>query len=163
MDAGEVLADVVGVGNPRTVAGHDVKIAVRAELEAAAVMPAVGPFEDDLLGCLVNDRRLSLDRKTRYARARRQPFLRAIGNPGHIDETIVLEFRMKREGIDDLFLAFRILQLEREVGLIDILLVDERPDLAPASRDEQAIGSRRIGQVERLLEFRQLGNASSVL
>ena len=48
-DAGQILADVVGVGDAGAVAGDDVEIAVGAELQAAAVVPAVAPFEDDLL------------------------------------------------------------------------------------------------------------------
>src|SRR5581483_7305696 len=48
-DAGQILADVELVGDARAVASDDVEHAVGAELEAAAVVAAVGPFDDDLL------------------------------------------------------------------------------------------------------------------
>src|ERR1700722_3833929 len=74
---------------------------------------------------------------------------------------VILEPGMKREAVDDLLERFAVgllaLELQGKVGGIDVLLVDKRPDLAPAPGHEQTISPRRLGQVERLLELRQFG------
>ena len=45
----DVLAGCCSIGDAAAVAGGEVEIAVRPEPEAAAVVPAGGPFEDDSL------------------------------------------------------------------------------------------------------------------
>ena len=160
-DAAEVLADGVLVGDAGTVAGDDVEIAVRPEFQAAAVMTAAGPFEDDRFRSHVDDRRLPLDRESRDARAFRQAVFLRVWNPGHEDVAVLLEFGMECDCVDDLTHRLPLgvlgaLELQSEVGLVGVLFVDERENLAPALGHEQAIGARRVGQIKRLLELRQL-------
>ena len=155
-DARQILADVVCVGDAGAVAGDDVEIAVGAELQAAAVVAAIGPFKDDLLGRPINHRRLRLHMEPRDARAFRQAFFGTVGNPGHVGEAVVLELGMERESVDDLLFALGVLQLQREIGLVGVLVIDERPDFSIAAGDEQAIRARCVGEIERLLELRQL-------
>src|SRR5437660_6165108 len=71
-DAGKVLADIEFVGDAGAISRHEVEIAVGAEADAAAVVAAVGPFEDDLLRGAIGGRRLALDGKARHARAFRR-------------------------------------------------------------------------------------------
>src|SRR5690349_21715253 len=71
-NAAEILTDVELVGNAGAVAGDNVKIAIGAELQTAAVMAAAGPLEDDFFRGDVNDGRVTLDGEAGHARALRQ-------------------------------------------------------------------------------------------
>ena len=85
----DVLAGIERVGRVgrSSVAGRNVEKTVRAELEAAAVVPAGRPGEDDLLRRRVGMRRIAFHLEARNARALRL-VLQRIEDVGNVEIAI---------------------------------------------------------------------------
>ena len=147
------------------VAGGDVEHAVGAEVQVAAVVPALQEGEDDLLARRVDPRRVRLgDREPRHPRAVRQVRLaRLRALQGVADEAlaVLLEVRVERQPVDRLdLLRLReqvdrlefLAQVEEEVGL-GVRLVGERVQHAGLLADEEPVAPRTAGDEQGMLEL----------
>ena len=95
---GKVLSRLQSVRDAAAVAGRQIEEAVRAESDAATVVSAGRPFEDDLLAGWIGHRRLL----TRLHLEAGQPAPRRLvrfDDISDVEESVLLELRMERHAI----------------------------------------------------------------
>lgn len=126
-DRAEQIADVLAgqqrIRDAAAVARDEVQHSVQPEPNAAAVVPARRPFEDQLLARSVGRERLACDSQPSQS----APFLRRIGrirNARDKQETVLLELRMRRDAVD------RSLQIDDQLRLRVFARRINRPDLS---------------------------------
>ncbi len=165
--AAEILAGEILVGDAAGVAGGDIEAAVGAELQAAAVVSAVGPFEDDPLAFRVTAHRAAgWDVEARDLRPPGE-FPRVVGDVGDVDEAVVGDVRVRGEAVGDDSTrggaAEHLIEVEQQVGRGRPRVVWEREDPAVALGDEKTVPARGVSDIKWLfeLQFRE-GRLGSV-
>ena len=149
------------------VAGGDVEIAVGAEVQRSAVVPAAEPGDHDLFAVRIDARRIADDAEARYARAVGQVRVARFAEHDVADIAVVVfgESGMERQAVgvadDGVFRQRADLLLEcRETDRRSaILAIGKREDSPGLLDDKPSIARRRDDHFQRVLEC-QLGKHS---
>ncbi len=137
------------VGSP-AVTTRDVEIPVRAEFQAAAIVAASQPGDENLLAGRIDVGRI----RVAYPKPRDAGPFRLVA-PQHVaevDEAVHRKIGIEGDSIDVLQLRHQFPEREKQVGALHRIVLRKRVEVAAQLDDDEAIRIREPGGTDRVAE-----------